>query len=152
MKRQHTPNRGHNNLFSLPSRLRLLFLHACAHAEYFPAVLNNIFSLSRIASAKGYNGASLGPKLADQVPRQFSEQQLRDAVNTPRIMGGGDAAAAFIPQYGTTTNVALQGLTMEAKLTQYASKVDALERRVDMMELKAELKAQQCCGGSCSVM
>ena len=115
-------------------------------------MLNNIFSLSRIASAKGYNGASLGPKLADQVPRQFSEQQLRDAVNTPRIMGGGDAAAAFIPQYGTTTNVALQGLTMEAKLTQYASKVDALERRVDMMELKAELKAQQCCGGSCSVM
>ena len=123
-----------------------------ARAEYFPAVLNNIFSLSRIAISKGYTGASLGPKLATEVPRNFSEQQLRDAVNAPRIMGGGDATAAFIPQYnGTTANVALQGLTMEAKLNNTTSKLEALERRVDMMELKAEMRKGQC-GCNCSVM
>ena len=83
-------------------------------------MLNNLFSLARIASAKGFSGPSLGPKLATETPRSFSDQTLREAANAPRLLGGvgfGDMSAvdtARATSQFASQNVVLQGLTLDA--------------------------------------
>ena len=44
----------------------------------------------------------------------------------------------------------LQGLTLDAKVTTLATKLDDVQRRLDRMELKAEMN--QGCSCKCAVM
>lgn len=127
--------------------------------QYFPAVLNNLFSLSRTAAAKGFAGPSLGPKLSVKTPREFSNQQLAEAVAQPRIFGGLGSeltmSASALPQQlpsQNTQNMVLQGLTLEAKVTALQQSLGDVTRRLDRMELKAEMAANQGCSCKCEIM
>ncbi|KAI8609691.1 calponin homology domain-containing protein, partial [Chytriomyces sp. MP71] len=46
-------------------------------------VVNSIFSLSRHAAKRGFQGTVLGPKLTEKNERQFTEEQLRQAAAMP---------------------------------------------------------------------
>ena len=124
--------------------------------QYFPAVLNNLFSLSRTAAAKGFDGPSLGPKLSVKTPREFSNQQLAEAVAQPRIFGGLGSeltmSASALPQQLPSQNMVLQGLTLEAKVTALQQSLGDVTRRLDRMELKAEMAANQGCSCKCEIM
>ena len=76
------------------------------------------------------------------------------AAAAPRILGGlgstvSNPAWADMDQARNnpfaSTNVVVQGLTMEAKLNALSDKLAATERRLDMFEIKLEMKANKCC-------
>ena len=123
--------------------------------QYFPAVLNNIFSLARIAQQKGFTGPTLGPKLATETPRTFNEQQLREAATAPRLLGGVGSQLSAIKEAAepvfSSTKTVLHGLTLEAKVDTLQSKLDDVQRRIDLMELKQQMKGTGC-SCNCSVM
>jgi len=53
------------------------------------AVLIQLHSLGRIAQTIGYQGPTLGAKLADKNERTFTEEQLREAKNATTFLGKG---------------------------------------------------------------
>lgn len=109
-------------------------------------------------SAKGFTGPTLGPKLATETPRAFTEQQLSAAVAAPRMFGGVGSTMASMNMAKEMTasnpfaslNVVAQGMTMEAKINSQADKIAALERRLDLIDLREE--ARRNAGCRCSVM
>eukprot|EP00762_Andalucia_godoyi_P002832 ANDGO_04402.mRNA.1 Myophilin len=59
-----------------------------------PAVITNVFSLARTATAGGWSGPALGPKLAQRNSINFTEEQRRDAANTvPLLMANMNKGA-----------------------------------------------------------
>ncbi|KAJ3106367.1 hypothetical protein HK100_003740 [Physocladia obscura] len=65
-------------------------------AKNMSQVVNCIFSLSRHASAKGFDGPILGPKLAEKNERQFTDEQLREAKFMPsKLMALSTAGTGF---------------------------------------------------------
>ena len=47
------------------------------------AVVRNLHSLGRVAQQRGFNGPTLGAKLASKNPRKFSQEQLLEAKAMP---------------------------------------------------------------------
>ena len=122
-------------------------------------MLNNIFSLSRVAHQKGFDGPTLGPKLATVTPRSFNEQQLAAAAAAPRMLGGvGSTLATFtgVDQgrdlYASLGNVAARGLTTDAKIGALEAKMEAVERRLDKFDLRFEKSGCCAVNMACAVM
>lgn len=65
------------------------------------SAINSLFSLGRTASNKGYDGPTLGPKMAEEHKREFTEEQNRQ---------GRDAAVGL--QAGQNQGASQAGLSM----------------------------------------
>ena len=64
-------------------------------------------------------------------------------------------SASALPQQlpsQNTQNMVLQGLTLEAKVTALQQSLGDVTRRLDRMELKAEMAANQGCSCKCEIM
>jgi len=58
------------------------------------AVLTNLQSLGRVAQAIGFQGPTLGAKLASANRRDFTEEQLAAGMYTQTFLGAGSAQGA----------------------------------------------------------
>jgi hypothetical protein len=57
-------------------------------------VLTSFYSISRNAAKGGYDGPSLGPKLAQENKREFTEEQLREARFAVPLLAGFNKGAS----------------------------------------------------------
>ena len=57
-------------------------------------VINQIHRLGSVAASRGFQGPSLGVKMATANAREFTEEQMRAGLNTQTFMGAGSTATA----------------------------------------------------------